>query len=72
MYNCEKNFQLLEDPIFIPITQLETDEEFPLILKDMREGNTDMKVIEQKDKSTKVGKVLHRYILSTVLIVYAG
>lgn len=44
---------LLEDPIFIPITQLETDEEFPLILKDMREGNTDMKVIEQKDKSTK-------------------
>lgn len=72
MYNCEKNFQLLEDPIFIPITQLETDEEFPLILKDMREGNTDMKVIEQKDKSTKVGKVLHIYILSTVLIVYAG
>lgn len=43
-----------------------------MILKDMREGNTDMKVIEQKDKSTKVGKVLHRYILSTVLIVYAG
>lgn len=43
-----------------------------MILKDMREGNTDMKVIEQKDKSTKVGKVLHIYILSTVLIVYAG
>lgn len=43
-----------------------------MILKDMREGNTDMKVIEQKDKSTKVGKVLYIYILSTVLIVYAG
>ena len=54
MYTIEI-FQLLEDPIFIPIGQLETDEEFPLILEDMREGNTNTRVIEQKDKSTKVG-----------------
>ena len=57
MYFC---FQLLEDPIFIPISQLEQDkdgkpEEFRIIETNMREGKVGSLLIEKaKDGQPRV------------------
>lgn len=71
MYNCEKSLALRGSHIYSNNTTWNRWG-VPFDTERHERGQYRHESDRTKDKSTKVGKVLHRYILSTVLIVYAG